>query len=283
MSQNLPVNSQSLNRCQGTQITVVDLHTDDVGPAPGNRPVTIEDVKDLLPSMGNPAIGQQLAGIVYLNPDGIPKNLCADGNRRLFVCRVLGLKFKAIVLDKAPSNTELRRIRLTTNFIRKGMTAEQIAADIAAHIEETGDTQEATADYFGISAGYVSKLLDRKNLLPELEHLRGNAGICSDVVRIIAGMRTAEMQRQLAAKVLTLVATNGKAKRDIVEEYAKRMKGGNGRKKDKAMKISYGGVAAVVKGNVIEALKAFGAKLAEAIKRIERDNLPPEYLAGFMK
>ena len=42
-------------------------------------------------------------------------------------------------------------------------------------------------------------------------------------------------------------------------------------------------MVAVVKGNPIEALQAFIAKATESLKKVQRDNLPPEVLAGLMK
>ena len=255
----------------------------DVLPVSGNRPVTPDSVADLLPSIEN--IGQQVPGIVFAHPELPGKYCCADGNRRALCQRMLGRKFMAILLDHAPTNRELRRIRISTNAIRKGMTADQIAADLEEHVAETGDTQEAAAEYFSLSPGYVSKLLaPSKRLCPDLHHLRDNPAISRDALRIIATMPTHELQKQLAERALATISAGGTVKRDLLERLAAQMKGGPRQaKKPRPLKLKYGGVRMAAEDGTLAAIRAFQVKLAEALKRLERDDLPPEFLAGFMK
>lgn len=218
----------------GTADQVLELDPGCVLHDPDNPPGRIENVRDLEESYRATG-GQQVPGFVYPHPELPGMFVCADGNRRLMACRILGLKFKTILLDRAPSKKELRRLRLTTNNVHKAMTPEQIAAEIGEHIAETGDTQEQAAAFFGLSAGYVSKLLaPSKSLCAELHPLRDNPAIerpvvggpltgpCAelhplrdtpaigrDVLRIIARMPTPELQRRLAERVLSTITAGG--------------------------------------------------------------------------
>ena len=57
----------------------------------------------------------------------------------------------------------------------------------------------------------------------------------------------------------------------------------NGKKvKQKPMKLNVGGVALMLTGGV-EALRAFVSKASEALKRLEKDNLPPDVLPSLMR
>src|SRR5262245_27024860 len=80
---------------------VLEFDPADCLPAPGNRPVTPESVTDLLPSMEK--TGQVVAGFIYADPELPRKWRVADGNRRVMCCRILGIKFRAILLDHAPT------------------------------------------------------------------------------------------------------------------------------------------------------------------------------------
>lgn len=51
----------------------------------------------------------------------------------------------------------------------------------------------------------------------------------------------------------------------------------------KPLKLKCGGVTATVTGNTVESLKAFIGKAGEALKKLEKDNLPPEFLGVLMQ
>ncbi|OWK39468.1 hypothetical protein FRUB_06031 [Fimbriiglobus ruber] len=196
---------------------------------PDNSPGRIDDVKDLVDSVG--ALKQQIPGIVYPHPGMPGKYIAADGNRRLMACRILGIPFQAIVLDHQPSKKELRRIRVAANNAHKHMSPDQIADEIREHIAETGDTQEQAAEFFGISPSYVSKILaPSKWLLPELSTLADNPKISKAVIRIVATMPTPEKQKQLAEHVLAHIKQHGKAKRDNIQRIANEIKGKKAKK-----------------------------------------------------
>lgn len=249
---------------------------------PGNPADRIEDVSDLVDSYQATG-GQQVPGFVYPHPELPGMYVTPDGNRRLKACRILGLKFKAILLDHAPSKDELRRFRLTTNNIRKAMTPEEVAAEIEGHIAETGDTQEQAAKFFGLSAGYVSKLLaPSKNLCTELHPLRNNSAICRDVLRIIATMPTPESQRQLAERVLSTIKAGGTVSREMVEGW-KRGMGAKPARKPKAVKGRGKCLSFSFTTDEHEVALAETLGLAEAIRKAQRHGLPLSSLPSLFK
>lgn len=245
---------------------VYDLPTDRVLFAPGNRIITPESVSDLVESYR--AISQQIPGIVYCHPERLGIYYAADGNRRLMASRIIGVPFRAIILDHEPTQKELRRIRLTANNIRKAMTADQIADELRDHIAETGDTQESAAEFFGISPGYVSKLLAPfKRLLSELQDLVANPHVKRDVLRIIATMPSEDLQRKVAERVRQDIATTGKAKRDAIQRYADELKGKKPTK-EKPLVLKHEGVEVTFRKPNKVGIRAFVEKLVTALKKV---------------
>jgi ParB/RepB/Spo0J family partition protein len=266
----------------GTADQVLELDPGCVLHDPDNPPGRIEDVRDLEDSYRATG-GQQVPGFVYRHPDFPGMYITPDGNRRLRTCRILGLKFKAILLERAPSKKELRRLRLTTNNVRKAMTPEQVAAEIGEHIAETGDTQEQAAAFFGLSAGYVSKLLaPAKSLCAELHPLRDNPAICRDVLRIIARMPTPELQRQLAERVLTTTNAGGTVSRETVEGWKEAMVS-KPAKKSKAVKGKGKCLSFSFATDDHEVALAETLGLAEAIRKTQRHGLPLSSLPSLLK
>src|SRR5688500_2923966 len=84
-----------------TETRVLEFDPADVLPAAGHRPVTPEQVA-ASGLLGNVETNGQLApGVLYDDPELPGKKRASDGNRRLMCCRILGIKFKAILLDHA--------------------------------------------------------------------------------------------------------------------------------------------------------------------------------------
>jgi len=57
--------------------------------------------------------------------------------------------------------------------------------------------------------------------------------------------------------------------------------GGNGKKA--TVKLAFGGVAMTIKGNAVEALRGLHAKLAEVLRKIEREGWGDDFLPGLMR
>ena len=81
----------------GTTNQVLELPTKLFTPIPGNRPVTVQDVTNLLASIRRD--GQLNAGICYPNRERDGHWVIAAGNRRHFCCDVLGMPFKFIAVE----------------------------------------------------------------------------------------------------------------------------------------------------------------------------------------
>jgi ParB/RepB/Spo0J family partition protein len=224
---------------------VHEIHTDDLMFGPGNPPITLESLSDILPSLEKN--GQQTPGILYSNPNSPPRYIVAAGNRRAMGCRILGRKFKAFILTGPIDMAELIKIRLTENVIRRTMSQDQIAADINEYMNLKGVSQAEAAEAFGLSPGYVSKLLSvSKRLSPELNHLRDNPDICRDNLRIIASMSTPDLQKKLADEV---IARGGKVKRDVLEILATKLRCSVTGNKPSVHKLSQGGVSVALPGD----------------------------------
>ena len=246
---------------------VHDLHTDDLITPAGNRYVGPEMLGELLPSMRQ--VGQQIPGIVFPHPEIAGKYIVAAGNRRQLACRILGLKFKAVIFPRAPSDVDLIRIRLTENVIRQSMSADEIANDILIYMQSTGSTQHMAAEFFGLSPGYVSKLhAPLKKLLPELKLLADNPAVPRDVLRIVATMATPELQKKLAERVLADVAREGRANRDAIQMAADEMKSGK-KTTQRPLVIKQDGLVLTAKKPSAEAMRALIEKLSAAIKRVK--------------
>ena len=96
---------------------------------------------------------------------------------------------------------------------------------------------------------------------------------------------TNSMTNQLSAGVSYFnQAFSEDAQRDAFKRYIDSLKSpGKREKRPKAMKLAHGGVVAVIKGDaVVAALRAFVAKVAEALRKLEKDGLPPDILPGLM-
>lgn len=263
----------------------VELDPHDVIPAPGNAPVTLATITEsgLLSSVEHE--GQLVEGVVYPHPD-LPagKYYAADGNGRVLCNLVLGRKFRARVLDHAPTKAELRRIRVATTLIRKnGHAAQaQLAADLVDEMKETGHNLQQAASDLGMTASHASRLLAPvKKLCPALHHLLANKAICWDGKRIIATLPTEDLQKRLAEKVEIALAENGTVKRDVIDRWAKEIRGCKLRKKTLTLKLD--GVKVTITDPSVERAAAFGERYMAAVKKLIKDGDGIEYLSSRLK
>jgi ParB/RepB/Spo0J family partition protein len=256
------------------QAVVEEFDPADLITPPGNREHDVADVKDLLPSIR--AHGQLQPGIVSPAPDRPGRHLVLAGNRRALACKILGLKFKAIRVPGTVTAADLIRIRLTENVIRKGMSPFEIAADLDQYMALTGANQERAADEFGFSPAKVSKLLATdKRACPEVRAAVESGAVVRDVGRILAGLPTAEMQRDLLAK-----AVAGQLKRDTVVRLAKQMTG-LPRRHARPRKLSVDGATFVVPGDwPLDRIRDAVTKALHAVEKAIKHNLPPAALGS---
>lgn len=286
VAQAVPVNGsprQPPTTFDPSQVHLVDPHL--VSPAPGQREVDDERVRsEIVPSMEQPH-GQIVPGISYRDPDRPGCLLCVDGNHRLAGARWLGLKFRTMILDHVPTPSEVRRYRFAIATKHKAHDAVELGADLFAEREETGCSLDALAEAFDITTGWASKLLS--------PYLRGApellAAIKSGDVIVTSAPSIAslpeEKQPPLIKELAAIRAADPKkrpVKRARVESMVRKLKGVR-EKKEKPLELKSGGVTARIAGNPVEALRAFIAKGAEALKKLEKEGLSPELLPALMK
>jgi ParB-like chromosome segregation protein Spo0J len=254
-------------------VRVTDLPTDIIH-TPRDNEIDMEAVEELRCNMAEH--GQLVEIIVFPHPTMAGHFLCADGNHRLAAKRLLGQTVRARILDKAPDEAELITIRVTTATIRKAVDKAVVGADIFRWMEITGADQFHATGHFGYtSQSAISKLLrPYTNGVEELLTALKERRIAATSAYLVAAL-PAEVQRAILPQVL------GK-KREAVQRIVQAAKGAKP-KSAKVLKLSCGGVVATVKGDRVAALRTFIAKATEALKKLERDNLPPEFLGGLMQ
>lgn len=257
-------------------LVVVEVDPAKVDPAPGNRPVTIESVSDLLESM---KVQQLVPAILYPHPTDQGRWIAADGNRRAMASRILSRPLKAILLPAAPSKMELLRIRVVANFHRENASAYELAADIEAWLEESKDTQKAAAVFFSMSESQVSKILAKaKSATQAVIDAEKDGRICADVGRLIA---TVAKEKQ--GEVLAHVIAN-KMSRDQTEGYVATVKGFK-KPNVKPIVATDGGATVKFPANwSFQRIIEFAGKLQEAAKQgLKVPGLTVTALPGLLK
>ena len=142
-------------------------------------------------------------------------------------------------------------------------------------------SQAEVAAALSMSEPEVSRALRLPKLLDsELHGYVRDFKVGRTVAEMIASLPTPELQRQVMQRVME-GDLQGK-KRDVIAREIGRLKGKKP-KAQKTVKLACGGVTATVKGDSVAALRAFIARAAEALKKIEKDNLPPEFLGVLMQ
>ena len=240
---------------------VVDLDAAKVHTPAGSKKVTPADVETLLPSMEKD--GQLIPGVVYPHPTMTGHWLCADGNHRLLVCRLLGIPFKAIALKEAPTEEKIIHIRVTTHFQRRPVTAYELAADIEKWMMLKQANQKQAAAFFSMSEPQVSKILNKaRNAVPAVVQAEQMRTICEDIGRLLA---TLPKPRQVEA--LDHVVKNN-MKRDDVEAYVTSLKGFQKTKSLSVVTIEDGGAKISLPANwSLQNVIDLAAKLTVAAKR----------------
>jgi ParB-like nuclease domain len=253
---------------------VMDLQTSVIS-TPADNDIDMETVEELRCSIAEHGQLQEI--IVFPNVEHSGDFVCADGNHRLAAKRLLGETIRARILDKAPTEAELITIRVTTATIGKTVQSAAVAADILRWMEITGADQTQATVHFGYkSESSISKLLrPYKNGVEELLAALKERRIAATSAYLVAALPP-DVQRALLPQFL------GK-RREAIRRIVQEAKGGKPKATTKALKLVCGGVTATVKGDPVAALRAFIAKATEALKKLERDNLPPEFLGALMQ
>jgi ParB family chromosome partitioning protein len=166
------------------------------------------------------------------------------------------------------------------NWMRRPLSDMEQAETILELMELNNWTQAETARHLGISPGQVSKVMAVSAKLPD--ELKAMIGSGEGKIGPRAAYQLSRLSEVAVMKELAERLVRGCLKVESLEaEVGRRI--GKGRKKTESLKLKCGEVVIVVTGNPVEGLKAFLAKLGEAIKKLERDGADPKYLPALLK
>ena len=203
---------------------------------PAYTPAMLADLRDSMREDG-----QRMPA--WICPDeSLPEDqrLCLDGNRRLAVARMLGLKFWAFELKH--SVTEQERIRLTfsDNFLRRRMSIEEIAERAARYVTLANCTQGEAAKHLNISPATLSRAFgDRRIPL----HLKERADRLGLSIRSLIASLQMELMEQAIEFAETPVPDGKKPTRDQVAVFNRQLKksGKHKSRKPKAVTLRING------------------------------------------
>lgn len=253
----------------------VELDPARVHTPEGNRQYGKLDVESLLASIA--AQGQLEHGLVFNHPSAAGYYLCADGNRRLECCRLLGLKFKAVLLHGEPTRARVLQYRIVTAETRENLHPFDLCADIEELMKLEGcATGREMAERLQLSEATISRVTGTRRI-PEL--LRERARLLPPTsLYIVSALPDAEQMEKAIAFTLD---TTPRPTRDQLQRYVAELKGSKPArgKKPKALKgrvdgrrLEVGLSPSDTTESLIEFFKGMAAKLAKY-----RD-IPPEGL-----
>ena len=234
---------------------------------PDDNPVyTPAMLADILASMQ--AHSQLVPGWVCPSPH-LPddQRLCLEGNRRLAVARILGLRFWAFDLGRPVPEEERIELLFQHNHSRRVMSRDEIAERAARYMELTGSTAADAAKLLNVSGPTLSRAFGERRIPSELRERADLLGL--SIRSLVAAAPPALMGRAIDY-ALTPDAAGRKPTRDAVSLFIRQLrKGGDGRgRKSRAVTLRQNGRAvtlAVTEGDtanaVAEDLKAIVARL----------------------
>lgn len=253
---------------------VVDIDPALVDSPDGNREVDAASVEPLASDIADN--GQVQPAILCPHPTKPGRYLCVDGNRRKLACQMLGRKLRAVLLDKPPTEPELIRLRMSS-FMREGLDAVDIAANLWAYMNATGCSQEELAGIFKLSPGYVSKLLaPYRTGTPELlQALRERRLV------LTAGPMLAKLPPDVQLALLPMCVGKKRSSVDaIVAQHAAK---GKPKARGKKLKVTRGGFTLTGSDATFEALQAFLDWIAGGMKQAGKCNVGIDMLPALLK
>jgi len=223
---------------------------------------------DLLPGMQEH--GQLVPGWVGPSPD-LPEHqrICHEGNRRLAVARLLGLRFWAFDLGRFVPEPERIELTFQHNHSRRVMSREEIAQRAGRYIELTGCTAAEAAKHLNISGATLSRAFGEQRILPELKARTEQLGA---TIRSVIASAPAEYMAQAVEFAETSGQHGRKPSRDQVSLFIRQLKKSGepkGRKaKPVTLRLNGRTVTVTVSDKdsasiVAEDLKAIAAKLGK--------------------
>jgi hypothetical protein len=241
-----------------------------------DRIVTPEDnpvysaamLSDLLASM--PEHGQLVPGWVCPSPElAEHQRLCLEGNRRLAVCRLIGLPFWAFDLGRFVPEDERIKLVFHHHQSRRVMGRDEIAERAARYMEITRCTAAEAAKHLNISGAALSRAFGEQRIPPEL---KGRAEQLGPTIRTLLAASPAESMAQVLEYAETAGPGGRKPTRDQVSLFIRGLKktGKPKSRRPKTLTLRQSGREVTLSvtdkesaGAVAEDLKAIAAKLGK--------------------
>jgi hypothetical protein len=186
----------------------------------GNPAYTPAMLADLVPSVQKH--GQLVPGWVCPSPE-LTENqrLCLEGNRRLAVARLLGLKFWAFDLERFVPEAERIELMFHHHQSRRVMSRDEIAERAARYMELTGCTAAEAAKVLNVSGPALSRAFGERRIPPELKPRADLLGLS---IRSLVAAAPAELMAQ-AVQFAGTPGTDGRnPTRDQVSAFIRQLK-----------------------------------------------------------
>lgn len=249
------------------------------------------DTERIVSPEGNPVYSPaMLADLVpsvqkhgFLNPSWVcsspelpeDKRLCLEGNRRLAVARLLGIRFWAFDLGRNVPEAERIELMFHHHLTRRVMSREEVAERGGRYMELTGCTAAEAAKLLNISGPTLSRAFGERRIPPDLKPKADQLGI---TIRSVI----AATPPPLMARALEFALKPGPDERlptrDQVSLFVRQLKqNGKPARKPRVVTLRHGGRVMTVAvsekdsaASVADDLKAVAAKLGK------HADVPPE-------
>jgi ParB/RepB/Spo0J family partition protein len=196
------------------------LDTDLVVSPPDNPIYTPAKVADLVASFQKH--GQLVPGFVCPSPElAEGKRFCVEGNRRLYVARMLGTQFWTFDLGRFVPEEERIMLTFQHNHSRRVMTREEMAERAARFMEIRNCTSEAAAEALNVSPATLSRAFGERRIPAELRPRADALGLS---IRSLIAAMPADLMEPVIAFAETPEASKRKPTRDAVTQFIDQLK-----------------------------------------------------------
>lgn len=201
-----------------------------------------------------------------------------DGETRREAALLAGCdSIPILVYQRELSGAELVIAQLQANAQRRDFTPLELAAVYQELMRLNNWSQAELARAIYVCPAQVAKTLAiSTKLCPEAQELVAAGNLVPRAAYAISRLPL-QQQADLASKAASLPMAA-----EVVESKVAALLG-NRTGRTKPLKLSFGGVAMTIKGNGVDALRALHAKLAEVLKKLEREGWGDDLLPGLLK
>jgi ParB/RepB/Spo0J family partition protein len=204
-----------------------------------------------------------------------------DGETRRQAALLAGLDSIPILLyQRELSEAELTIAQLQANAQRRDFTPLELAAVYQELMRLNAWNQSQLARAIHVSPGHVAKVLAiSTKLCDEVQEMVAAGKLQPRAAYALTRLADHARQIEIARRAVELPMSV-----ETVEEIVEKELNSNKKLlKAKLTKFSMCGITGTIKGNPLEALKSLHAKIAEVLKRVERDPALMDVLPSLLK